>query len=267
MIGDWLDHNRRLALLTEPGLAERMDPELRRWLLAFVDDFVRFHGLDEARVVDLTFAFLRRHLANVRRFEETGAYPASLDGRIEPVDRTEYELALVLSTLTTGHRYRILELVREEAGEGELAVVVGCGPGLELALLEGRYERTVGYDLDLSPFARHRHPSVELREAEFTGQERGADAVFLIELLEHVHAPFDLLDRAVASLRPGGRAVLTTASNEPQFDHVVSFEPGEVERFAAERELHVARHEHVRHRTRRTERRPFNDLFVLRRRA
>ena len=265
MIAGWLADNRRLALLVEPGLAEQADPGLRRWLLAFADDFVGFHGIGEARFVELTYAFLRRHLAHVRRFEETGAYPHALDGAIEPVDRMEYELALLLSTLTTAHRYRLLELVREEAGEGERAVVVGCGPGLELALLEGRYARTVGYDLEISPFVRHRQPTAKLRETEFTGQEHDVDTVFLIELLEHVHEPFVLLGRAVDALAPGGRAVLTTVSNEPQFDHVVDFEPGEVERFAADRGLEMVRHERIPHRTRRTERLPFNDFYVLRR--
>ena len=264
MIETWLESEDRLRLLVEPEL-ESADPALRGALVAHLDAFIAFHGMEIDDVVRLTYAFLRRHKGHVKGFLETRRYPAERAADVEPVDRTEYELALLLSTLTTWHRYRIMELVAGLAGAGGgSAAVIGCGPGLELSLLSGSFDELLAFDIEISPFCAHRRPAeAKLIEAPFTGAERDLAAVYLIELLEHVDDPFGLVDLAVRSTAAGGQVVLTTVTDEPQFDHVRNFGEGEVESFCAARGLAIAQHHEIPHRSRRPGHAPRSDLFVI----
>ena len=61
------------------------------------------------------------------------------------------------------------------------------------------------------------------------------DAVYAIELLEHLDDPYAFLKDCRDSLAPGGRAIVTTATNVPQFDHRYNFvSDEEFERRAAD---------------------------------
>lgn len=47
--------------------------------------------------------------------------------------------------------------------------------------------------------------------------------MYAIELLEHLDEPYAFMTDCCESLVPGGRLVVTTATNVPQFDHRVNF--------------------------------------------
>lgn len=88
---------------------------------------------------------------------------------------------------------------------------VGCGGGMMLDMAHQLGWETVGIEIDPQAAARAsngRHLIVQgdYRELEnFRGQ---ADAIICHHVLEHVHAPLDLLRHLGDALRPGGRVFL-----------------------------------------------------------
>ena len=263
MIAKLLRSCRQLELLTEPKLTDEAEAEVSAKLYDFIDRFLAFHELDESQIVKLLYNFLGQHMKNIRRFQATEKYPYELDGSIAEVDRVEYELALLLSTVTTYHRYRLMELIEKSVASGHQAVVVGCGPGLEIELIKSRFTEVQAYDLEISAFCRQVHSDVDLQETIFLGQRRNVDAIFLIEILEHLDNPFDLIDLSLESLGSNGRIYLTTITNEPQFDHIYNFRPEELHEYTLTRGFQVHFHERISHKTRRKELLPANDFYSI----
>ena len=270
MIHDLLSNDDQLRFLVDPDVLECAGSEPFETLAAEMNAFAAFHDLSGADVVNLYMRFLRRHVANQGRFAKTGKYPFELDGAVADVPRLEYELALILSTLTTRPRHRVMELLYSGAGlEGASGlregVIIGVGPGLENAMLKGRFDRLVGYDPHLSAFPARSGSSAELVAGFFDGTREGDEprAYYAVEVLEHLPQPFSLLDVIVDSAAPGSIAVLTTIRDEPQFDHLYNFVPGEVERYACGRGLRVRFHERIPHKAVGHRSPAENEFFVL----
>ena len=154
-------------------------------------------------------------------FAQTGQYPARIVAREIP--RVEYDLALLLSTVLTRPRFRIMQLLVERALPAEASLFVGVGSGLELHLLRNRLKLAEAFDLRINPFLRDLLPTVAFCEAEFKAAAGRYDRIFLIELLEHLDSPYDLIAQCGAALNAGGQMHLTTATNIPHFDHRHNF--------------------------------------------
>ena len=75
-----------------------------------------------------------------REFEKSGSYQAKRYEDVKPVSREEYNLALLLSFITTIHRFEILESIinfldRDIDGpQSLLSIGVGTGYEVKLAL-------------------------------------------------------------------------------------------------------------------------------------
>lgn len=197
-----------------PGLYRKIENYVTRYLLAC--------GRSASDALAAYERFLRRYMEDVSHFVATGCYPTQApDG---PIGRWEYDAALLLSVLVTEHRYRIMQLVAAHSDTAGRTAVVGVGAGLEVELLKPSGCELHGWDLSLSDAVARLHEDVFLHEAPFPEGASGRfDRIFLIELLEHVSEPYELLAQCAQALRPGGRIVLTTATNIPQFDHVINF--------------------------------------------
>lgn len=191
---------------------------------------------------------LGAHLARVEvlnemqsAFEQSGRYPASRLDEVRPIDDELYKLSLLLSFVTTLHRFEILEQLRaflaEPGHAPERLLSVGFGTGYEL-----RWARELcpGWELeafDASPesdaYARAllahfglpadglRLETLPLERGELPEPYRGRfGKVVLCELLEHLERPDRALRSIAGALHPQGRAFLTMAVNLAQEDHV-----------------------------------------------
>ena len=201
------------------------DPGCEAGIAAYTQRFLDLHGVGIAEAYLVYEAFIRSYNKDIAAFAETGSYPHALRGTVSPIDRLDYDLVLLLSCIFSPHRRRIMDLLHRWTTETRTAAFVGCGPGLEIALLKERFQRVEAFDLDLNPRLADLHGDVAFFEEAFPSPrgQTPLDAVFLIEILEHLDAPDALLADAAGALGPGGRLYLTTATNIPQFDHLYNF--------------------------------------------
>lgn len=197
-------------------------------VIAYIDSYSAFNRLSASDVIQHYDNFIRTYNSCLKGFEQTGNYPAFSGEKIE-VGRVEYDIALLLSVLLTAHRFRIMELL-SDIPCGANALFVGTGPGLEIALTRNRFDNIYAFDLSINAFLYHHFTAVQFEERLFEGSETiKFDAIFLIEILEHLHSPYGLLEDAARSLADNGRIYLTTATNIPQFDHLYNFEESHAE--------------------------------------
>lgn len=190
----------------------------------YLATYALWHGLDVAQVAKAYMDFSGQYAIDLKAFVESGKYPAEA-GAVSSVDRRTYDIFLIVSVLTTPHRFSVMRHVVEAAAKGESALVFGVGSGLELALLHGQYTRVTACDLSVAPFVREQFPHVDFVEGDFfdEGVTPSYDSVYAVEVLEHVAAPYVLLEKLGCTVSPSGRLVVTTAANVPQFDHLANF--------------------------------------------
>ena len=101
------------------------------------------------------------------------------------------------------------------------ALFIGLGPGLELFLTQDRHSEIDAYDVSINENLPNQFPRAAFHATYYTGQNPAYyDCIYLIEILEHLSDPFDLLHICAQSLRAGGQIMLTTATDIPQFDHL-----------------------------------------------
>ena len=255
MILDRLRDDDQLRFLVDADVLDKADMAPFTLLAARTDAFAAFHGLSPDDVTMLYLRFLRRHVENLQRFARTQRYPVELDGEVAVVPRVEYELALLMSTLTTFHRHRLMELLHGRAGlEGpnrpSSAVIIGVGPGLELDLLAGQYASLRGYDPHLSAFCEQHAAGATLVSGFFDAgrAEPAPAAYYVVEVLEHLEQPFVLADQVREAAAPGSRLIMTTIRDEPQFDHVYNFAEGELLAWGRAKGLELRFHERIAHR-------------------
>lgn len=201
------------------------DPSLYALLVGYVDSYTSYHKLTSDQVAKGYQSFIRSYNKDARLFDETGKYPLEIDAdRAEP-SRTDYSVILLLSTLLTSHRFRIMQLIMDKVTQSDSSLIIGCGPGLEIELVRARMKEIVAYDLTLDSFLDDYYKGdVDFRKEFFDGSgEEDYDNIFLIELLEHLDDPYKILADSKKVLKKGGVIYLTTATNIPQFDHLYNF--------------------------------------------
>jgi len=104
------------------------------------------------------------------------------------------------------------------AGDGALVIDVGCGTGANLASLHPAY-RTVGIDPTQAAVerARERFPEVEflcgMAPDDLGGRMSEADAVLVMDVLEHVEDDRALLRSLVEPLQPGAHVLITVPAD------------------------------------------------------
>jgi len=161
-------------------------------------------------------------------------------------------LILMLSTVLTEHRFRIMRLTSEQSRSAVSGLYIGVGSGIEIEITRGKNKHCTAHDLSISNFCKEKHKHVQFIEREFTGGEAGMryDQIYLIEILEHIPDPFELISLCFSSLNPGGQILLTTATDIPQFDHVYNFdsEHTEFEKIILGKGLEIVHWEDLQHR-------------------
>lgn len=111
-------------------------------------------------------------------------------------------------------------------GSGQRVLDVGCGMGAFLGALEGRFAERHGVEIDPQRAATsraqgHRVVRVDLDRTGLPYRGASFDCVTLLDVLEHVREPLDLLAEVERVLRPGGQ-VLVSTPNIRHWRHLVS---------------------------------------------
>lgn len=226
-----IEENRLFSILSEKlEYAEHYNTELYNELVSFIDDYIAFHSLDKKEVKAAYVSYIKAYNKDVRAFNETGKFPLEIDATRQAPNRIDYNIILLLSTILTPHRFRIMQLIKQELNESEKGLFIGCGPGLEIELTKDRIKEINAYDLTLDTFLDHHFEQVNFHKEYFDGTNSdGYDCIFLIEILEHLSKPYELLENCCKVLEKNGKIFLTTASNIPQFDHLYNFSVDHIE--------------------------------------
>jgi hypothetical protein len=183
-----------------------------------------------------------------RQFERTGRYPAATTKDVEAIDDEQYKLALLLSFVSTSHRFDVLQGVVKFlrlpcAGPKEI-LSVGYGTGYELKLIFDEMPdwRAHAYDISLASYryasellAFFGYPQCCLRQelfafesATFLRDFQGRfGKVLLCELLEHLDDPKMALRATRGILHEKGLLFCTMAVNIAQEDHVYVYRSAE----------------------------------------
>jgi len=129
----------------------------------------------------------------------------------------------------TARRRIVQRLLTPLVSPGALVLDVGCGTGANLAALVPRYR---GLGIDPAPaairWARRRFPNVEFVEGEAPGalgpRFQEADAVLLLDVLEHVADDHGFFHRLIAAARQGAVFLITVPADPALWSpHDVAF--------------------------------------------
>lgn len=224
-----LDQACRFQLSRIRRSLSEYDLRIYAYIDQYLKEYCEYNTLSIADVWNARKKFIQRYLKDLEVFEHTGHYPHVVEKKEFNLSRIEYDLVLISSFLLEKHRFEIARWLGQQDYNGTL-VCVGVGPGVEIGIITeclGLEVKVVGYDLDLSEFAIRRFPGV-LHKKFFSSSEGIFDTILLLEVLEHVSDPRELLLQSAKALRSGGKILLTTAIDIPQFDHLYNFKAGEV---------------------------------------
>lgn len=191
-------------------------------ILTFFDSYIQFHQLELNYIIEVYLKFLKKYKNDCIEFVKTDKYPYLLSQDEGVISRQDYDLVLILSTLLTEHRFQIMENVYCTNCNDTL--VIGIGPGIELLFINGG-KNIDAYDLEISDWLKKCFPSINFFEKIYSKKvKKKYNTIYLIELLEHLENPYNLLEDCFESLYKNGELRLTTATNIPQFDHKYNFE-------------------------------------------
>jgi SAM-dependent methyltransferase len=181
-------------------------------------------------------------------FDKTGKYAARTSREVIPIDDEQYKLALLLSFISTNHRFEILQslvkFLRTPCAAPQEVLSIGYGTGYEIKLAFDEMPGWKPLAFDNSPESHHYasgllgffgYPTACLRRelfpiplSENTAMYRQRfGKVILCELLEHLDDPGLVLETVRAVLAPGGLLFCTMAVNIAQEDHVYLYTSAE----------------------------------------
>lgn len=230
MLSDIFHRDRRLSLANERlRLNSPSYPEVAEIIDTLLSAYAAHHHMSPANIVAAYDDFARLFARHLEHFRQHRQYPLEYAAPAT-IDRITYDVSLLLSCVVNSARFHITEKLlrslQQQSGKSDF-LVVGCGAGLELEIIQrtGHYQRVVAYDADISDFVRQRFSGFDLRQQEFDHScpVNNIDTAFAIEILEHVDDPIALMKNIVSALKPGGICLCTTATDLPQFDHRYNF--------------------------------------------
>lgn len=219
-----LDKSRLFEILRDRLPNSIIDSDLYKKTADYLDLYVIENKLCIEEIIAAYETYVSNFNKHCKAFIRTGEYPLHLGTDISDISREEYDLVLILSVLLTAHRFRIMEIIDNSGRSGGTRLFVGAGPGLELYLSENLDQENYVYDVSLNEGLKEIFPKVKFFTDYFSAQYTDYfDSIFLIEILEHLDDPIELLRNALLALKEEGLVYLTTATDIPQFDHLYNF--------------------------------------------
>jgi len=226
MLSELFIEDRRLRIEHKKVLASPLvNLDIIKLIDHYLTNFAIDHNLSITNILQSYNNFISCYSDCIEEFITTGKYPYQL-GRVSPLNRIDYDIALILSPVVTLYRHIIIKnLIKYFYKIKGNVVIVGVGSGLELELITqvGHKLNVEAYDLSISHFVKNRFKTVKIFEQEYTGSKGGYDHIFAIELLEHLSDPLSFSLMCKNSLNPMGYFITTTATNVPQIDHIYNF--------------------------------------------
>jgi len=222
-----IDEVRLFQILYEN--MEFYNGNLHNLLLNYVDKYIKYKSISSVELKKNYETFLKQYTKDAKEYLKTGIYPAIKNNCIkDTITREEYDVFLLLSTILTQHRFDIMFEISKgirSIKDTKNALVIGSGVGIELEIIKDNYKHIDAYDIEIDKFCNETHKDVIFYEEEFNGNTTSRyDDIFIIELLEHIPNPYELLRDAKKVLNKNGRVIITLAVNIPQFDHVFNFD-------------------------------------------
>lgn len=225
MIGEITKKDRFLRICHAKVLDDAGDDaEIISILDQYLDGYAAFHNLNSDSIINSYKHFVATYNEDVENFLKTAKYPFE-NKLFRHIDRVSYDVALILSTLVGYHRFKMMELIRQIRFDDKNKILcIGVGSGVELSVMRQKdVSKIVAFDPMLSPFIQQRFPEAVFKEILYKPSPDKYDAILAIEFIEHVENPYDYLTDFSCSLNPGGKLIITTARNIPQFDHLYNF--------------------------------------------
>ncbi len=193
-------------------------------LMNYINKYIDFKSASSEDFKNHYENFLKQYSKDSKKFINSNTYPALSNDNIYEISREEYDVFLLLSTIFTQHRYDITTSIYNILKPLDSALVIGSGVGIELELIKSSYKSISAYDIKIDDFCNSTHKHIDFYEEEFFGSNDKYNDVYIIELLEHIHNPYELIKNAKNSIHASGRIIITLAINIPQFDHVFNFD-------------------------------------------
>lgn len=218
-----LERDRFLKILYETLPNEIFKENIYHIISNYLSDYANFNSLSVDEVIKIYSNFVKVFNKHCKEFSKTGLYPFEKDSIAFNMSRIEYDIVLIMSVLFTPHRYRIIQLLTQKI-PAKNGLFIGLGPGLELLLTQDEIKNIDTYDVSANAFLSKHFPKVTINAELYKGQAVDYyDAIYMIELLEHLENPYELISICYKSLKKGGKVILTTATDIPQFDHLYNF--------------------------------------------
>ena len=87
--------------------------KLHRKIADFLRIYCEYHKLNNQKILNLYFKFLKAYSRDCKKFSKTKKYPFVLNHRINKTNRISYELALIISCLLADHRFKIMDQIKK----------------------------------------------------------------------------------------------------------------------------------------------------------
>ena len=196
--------------------------KLHRKIADFLRIYCVYHKLNNQKILNLYFKFLKAYSRDCKKFSKTKKYPFVLNNRINKTNRISYELALIISCLLTDHRFKIMDQITK-LKTLKKSLFIGVGTGLEIYILKNKLHNFIAYDPKSSNFIFKIIKKKYFKKRKYNFSINNLDTIFAIEFLEHLSNPYEFLENIFLSMKKGSRLICTTAKNIPQFDHLFNF--------------------------------------------
>lgn len=192
----------------------------------YLSDFADYNNLTPQNILRRYNNFASRYSDDIKNFISKGKYPLEL-GKINNIDRIDYDISLILSPVVTIHRHRIMDnLIKYSSFIDGKVLMIGLGSGIELELLNILHPnlKVEAYDISVTSFVKNRFSKNNIIKGKFRGGNAYYDHIISIELLEHLDKPYSFISMCYRSLKNEGTFITTSATNVPQFDHLYNFD-------------------------------------------
>ena len=223
MIEKFINEERLFQILFED--VNFYNQDVKKILMNYINKYIEFKNSNAYELKSHYELFIKQFNKNAKQYIKTNTYPALSNDIKYDITREEYDVSLLLSTILTQHRYDIMTNIYKILKPLESTLVIGSGIGIELELIKNHYKSISAYDVKIDKFCNNTHKSVQFFEEEFTKNTTNKyDDIYIIELLEHVSTPYELIKNAKYALNKSGRIIITLAVDIPQFDHIFNFD-------------------------------------------
>ncbi len=231
------------------------DDLIIRKLSDLLFEYSRFYSLSPDNISEKYMFFLKEYKNDVKYFIENDVYYKG------PIDRQQYDIALIISAILTEHRRKIMKELLS-INNKEKMCIIGVGPGVELSIISP--DKADIYDTALPDFTRQyfSKKGLSLNKKEFV-KEKIYSNIFAIELLEHISDLDRLLKDIRDSLNEEGFFYTTYAFNVPQRDHLTNLNEKKIEEIFSDIGFEIHKRIYIEHETLVKELKPYNIFYHM----